>query len=68
MVYLKRRLLSQAFELLKQKVDNTYVVSQKVWFALMGMLRPKMSFTQAELLLYVLDDDGDRSLGEEKYL
>ena len=62
-VYLKRRLLSRAFELLKEKINEAYVITKETWVELMKTLRPHLSSLHVDLLFYVLDDTGDHKLG-----
>ena len=62
-VFIKRRLLSQTFLLLRQKVAGVYVVTTERWKALMKALHPDMSPVQVDLLNYVLDENGSGTIG-----
>ena len=62
-MYIKRRLLSNAFNILKTWKSSKYVVTTATWHAIMANLCPSRSRTQTQLLLSVLDDDGDGNIG-----
>ncbi len=58
-MYLKRRQLSKAFDLLKTWHAGQYVITNERWVNLMKFLHPDMSATQMELYLYVLTGGND---------
>uniref|UniRef100_X2AIS5 Ion transport domain-containing protein n=1 Tax=Capitella teleta TaxID=283909 RepID=X2AIS5_CAPTE len=67
-VYMKRRFLSKAFNLIKEWSDGQYVVSEKRWTQLMDLVHPNMAPEYIELLLCVLDDQGIRAIRKKEFL
>lgn len=68
-VYMKRELLGRAFDILKvYGVGGQYVVSKSRWHDVMKEVIPNRSFTQVNLLLYVLDEDGDSNIVRKEFL
>ncbi|XP_074647512.1 uncharacterized protein LOC141903307 [Tubulanus polymorphus] len=67
-VYAKRHSLSRAFDILKVSKDGKFVITQRSWHELMKVVKPKRSYTQIKVLLYVLDSDGDDCLTKSDFL
>ena len=63
-VYGKRRRLASAFDILKVKRQNHYVVSHHRWCQFMKKVLPHKSMAQIELLMRVLDRDGHNCISE----
>ena len=63
-VYMKRRLLAQAFEVLKERHMGQYLVTKGRWCQLMNVVDHKRSQLQLDLLLCVLDDQGIQAISE----
>ncbi len=62
-VYLKRKLLSQTFDIIKVFSEGCFVVPKERWHAVMSRVMPDKSTTQIDILLYVLDENGDNKIG-----
>lgn len=62
-VYLKRKLLARAFEHIKVWKSGSYVMTRERWHQLMRLAAPKRSPPQIDLLLHVLDNNGDGCVG-----
>ncbi|XP_013398841.1 two pore calcium channel protein 1 [Lingula anatina] len=64
----KRKKLFQAFEILKVQKDGKEVLTEERWSLLMKAISNKRSGAQIELLLHVLDEDGDNCLLRTEFL
>lgn len=62
-VYNKRRKLAQAFHILKVWQNGRFVVPEDRWLELMKLVVPGKSDTCVDLLLKVLDTNGDLTIG-----
>ncbi|ESO94329.1 hypothetical protein LOTGIDRAFT_232558 [Lottia gigantea] len=67
-VFSKRRKLNRAFEILKDKVGDQYVVTQPTWNKLMSVVLEGKSQQQLDLLLHVLDNDGMNSIKKTQFV
>ncbi|XP_055957374.1 two pore calcium channel protein 1 isoform X1 [Patella vulgata] len=67
-VYSKRRKLNRAFEILKDKVGSQYVITQETWNRLMKKILPTKSQQQLDLLLRILDSDGENVLKKTQFI
>ncbi|XP_041352429.1 two pore calcium channel protein 1-like [Gigantopelta aegis] len=67
-VYGKRRRLASAFDILKVKRQNHYVVTHHRWCQFMKKVLPGKSMTQIELLMRVLDRDGHNCISKQDFL
>ena len=63
LVYLKRKILGKAFDVLKVWKTGRYVVTRDHWMALMKIVDPKKSSVRLNLLFHVLDDNTDNLIG-----
>ena len=61
---MKRQLLSQAFDIVKVFHEGRYVVTKERWHSLMSNVMPSKSAIQIDILLYVLDENGDQMIGK----
>ncbi|CAM1308868.1 TPCN3 (predicted) [Pycnogonum litorale] len=64
----KRKLLSDAFDILKVKEDDQYVISLEIFHALFKIISPKKSQTMVSILWFVLDGDHDGKIGKFDFL
>ncbi|KAK3094057.1 hypothetical protein FSP39_023541 [Pinctada imbricata] len=67
-VYMKRKKLSQAFDILKSEKDGRFVITFPVWCALMKKVIPSRSRSHIDLLVRVLDIDGDNAVRKSQFL
>lgn len=58
-VYCKRKLLVRAFDILKVEINGRETVTPNRWTQLMGVIMPTKSAAQIDLLMQVLDINGD---------
>ncbi|KAG8201376.1 hypothetical protein JTE90_016851 [Oedothorax gibbosus] len=68
LVYMKRKSLARAFELLKIKKGDAFVVDFKRFNVLLKMIPPIRSPMMANILWYVLDSDGDNAIGKVDFM
>ena len=59
----KQDKLSSAFDLLKVWQDGCYVITKESWHKLLKISDEKLTQTQRELMLNVLDTNGVGSIG-----
>lgn len=60
---MKRQSLSRAFDILKMKVEDKFVLDFKRFNILLKMIPPSRSPMMINILWYVLDSDGDNKIG-----
>lgn len=60
---MKRQSLSRAFDILKMKVEDKFVLDFKRFNVLLKMIPPSRSPMMINILWYVLDSDGDNKIG-----
>lgn len=65
MVYMHRRLLTKAFDLLSSYVRPDWVVSAERWHQVVKLVYPDMTEVKISLMLYVLDDNHNDMLSEQ---
>lgn len=65
LVYMKRKSLARAFDLLKIKKDDVFVIDFKRFNVLLKMIPPFRSPMMVNILWYVLDSDTDNAIGKE---
>nr|XP_042904116.1 two pore calcium channel protein 1 isoform X3 [Parasteatoda tepidariorum] len=68
LVYMKRRSLTRAFNLLKIKKGNTSMVDFKRFNVLLKMIPPFRSTMLVNILWYVLDTNGDNAIEKADFL
>lgn len=68
LVYMKRQSLSRAFDLLKVKDGNKFILDFKRFNVLLKMIPPTRSTMMINILWYVLDSDGDNKIGKADFL
>ncbi|GFT64455.1 two pore calcium channel protein 1 [Nephila pilipes] len=68
LVYMKRKSLAKAFDLLKVKKNGTYVIDFKRFNVLLKMIPPIRSPMMVNILWYVLDTDGDNVVEKVDFL
>lgn len=61
---MKRRKLAQAFEILKMERSEQSVVTYHTWNQLMKIVTPKKTQAQKDVLLRVLDVNGDNVISK----
>ncbi len=62
-VCLKRKLLSQTFDIIKVCSEGRFVVPKDRWHAVMSRVMPNKSANQIDMLMYVLDENCDNTIG-----
>ncbi|XP_070181099.1 two pore calcium channel protein 1-like [Littorina saxatilis] len=67
-VYCKRKLLVRAFDILKVEINGRETVTPNRWTQLMGVIMPTKSAAQIDLLMQVLDINGDTFIYKEDFL
>ncbi|CAH1791470.1 unnamed protein product [Owenia fusiformis] len=67
-VFLKRRLLRRAFDILKIWKNGQFVIPKDRWDDLMRIICPNRSQAQLDLLLMVLDTNGDTDIEKRDFL
>ncbi|XP_033646539.1 two pore calcium channel protein 2-like isoform X1 [Asterias rubens] len=67
-VFLKRRKLAKAWDILKVTVDSKFVLTWERWRAVMKFVIPKHSDMQVHLLWKVLDNDDNGSVAKWEFL
>ncbi|GIZ04997.1 two pore calcium channel protein 1 [Caerostris extrusa] len=68
LVYMKRKSLAKAFDLLKVKKDGVFVIDFKRFNVLLKMIPPARSPMMVNILWYVLDTDGDNAVEKVDFL
>lgn len=68
LVYMKRKSLAKAFDLLKIKKHGMFVIDFKRFNVLLKMIPPTRSPMLVNILWYVLDTDGDNVVGKVDFL
>ena len=63
-VFGKRKKLRQAFDILKIKRDGKEIITHSIWIAIMSRVLPKRSKEQLDLLMVILDLDGQRYISK----
>ena len=63
-VFGKRRKLRQAFDILKIRRDGKDIITHSIWIAIMSRVLPKRSKEQLDLLMVILDLDGQRYISK----
>ncbi|KAL8589847.1 hypothetical protein ACOMHN_020850 [Nucella lapillus] len=67
-VYSKRRKMAEAFDLIKVYHDGKAMVTRNRWFQLMAVVTPSKSTAQADLLMQILDINGDRFIYKPEFM
>jgi len=67
-VFMKRRLLGRAFNIIKVWQSGVYAVSKARFHDVMKLAVPKRSELQLELLMYVLDENANNFLERHEFL
>ena len=67
-VFVRRRQLKQAFDVLKVWHDDKWVVTEQRWQVLMKEVCPKLSAPKVALLWEVLDENRDGYIREFRFL
>ncbi|KAF8784303.1 Two pore calcium channel protein 1 like protein [Argiope bruennichi] len=68
LVYMKRKSLAKAFDLLKVKKDGEFIIDFKRFNVLLKMIPPARSTMMVNILWYVLDTNGDNAVGKVDFL
>ncbi|GBM49311.1 Two pore calcium channel protein 1 [Araneus ventricosus] len=68
LVYMKRKSLAKAFDLLKVKKDGEFIIDFKRFNVLLKMIPPTRSPMMVNILWYVLDTNGDNAVGKVDFL
>ena len=63
-VYCKRQLLARAFDIMKVECNGKVAVTPNRWVQLMAVILPTKSAAQIELLMKVMDINGDNYICE----
>lgn len=63
-VYRKRRQLKQAFDVLKEKQNDKWQLTEDTFIELMNEIRPKWSKAKLALFWQILDDNGEGMIGK----
>lgn len=63
-VYCKRQLLARAFDIMKVECNGKAAVTPNRWVQLMAVILPTKSAAQIELLMKVMDINGDNYICE----
>lgn len=64
LVYMKRKSLARAFDLLKIRKEDAFVIDFKRFNVLLKMIPPFRSPMMVNILWYVLDSDADNAIGK----
>ncbi|KAH9504032.1 hypothetical protein Btru_067570 [Bulinus truncatus] len=67
-VFLKRKRLAKAFDLIKVKRRNEEVVTHSRWRQLISIILPGRSETRTDLLMKILDQDNANVLSKKNFL